>query len=287
MLEGRRRESQDQKGEQRSRGREMQARTRAGTGGANPREGPRGGGQGEGRPRRGRGSRLRAASVPSSVRACGRRHLRQHHRPPPGRPPLHPIAASAFPTGRSPRGRGAAGEGREAASAAARFPPALSGGGAALTCRAATLGLRGALAACAHVHAGHLHHQLPQRRLNGSELQPPPPPPPPPPSLRRSRAAPARRPLALGRTNCSPRWGWRGDWRGSWLGSGALGDARAHRCPCLQETAASHGEPLRKMQSQWMQNVKGPLLLLDMCQGQMAEGFPVMPAPVPALRTPS
>lgn len=177
-----------------------------------------------------------AASVPSSVRACGRRHLRQHHRPPPDRPPPHPIAARAFPTGRSPRGRGAAGEGREAASAAARFPPAPSGGGAALTCRAATLGLRGALAASAHVHAGHLRHQLPQRRLNGSELQPPPPPPPPP-SLRRSRAAPARRPLALGRTNCSPRWGWRGYWRGSWLGSGALGDARAHRCPCLQVTA--------------------------------------------------
>lgn len=37
-------------------------------------------------------------------------------------------------------------------------------------CRAAALGLRGALAAPAHVHAGHLRHQLPQRRLNGSEL---------------------------------------------------------------------------------------------------------------------
>lgn len=33
MLEGRRRESQDQKGEQRSRDRELRARTRAGTGG--------------------------------------------------------------------------------------------------------------------------------------------------------------------------------------------------------------------------------------------------------------
>lgn len=131
MFEGRRRESQDQKGEQRSRDREMRARTRAGTGG------PAGGG-------------------------------------------------------------GCLGVSRRA-------------------CRAATLGLRGALAASAHVHAGHLRHQLPQRRLNGSELQPPPPLPPP--SLRRSRAAPARRPLALGRTNCSPRWGWRSDRRGSWLGS--------------------------------------------------------------------
>lgn len=74
-------------------------------------------------------------------------------------------------------------------------------------CRAVALGLRGALAASAHVHAGHLRHQLPQRRLNGSELQPPPPLPPM--SLRRSRAAPARRPLALGRTKCSPRHGWR------------------------------------------------------------------------------
>lgn len=86
-------------------------------------------------------------------------------------------------------------------------------------CRAAALGLRGALAAPAHVHAGHLRHQLPQRRLNGSELQPPPPPPPPPMSLRRSRAAPARRPLALGRTKCSRRHGWRYSRRASWLGS--------------------------------------------------------------------
>ncbi|XP_077768154.1 uncharacterized protein LOC144322231 [Canis aureus] len=57
------------------------------------------------------------------------------------------------------------------------------------------------------VHASHLRHQLPQRRLNGSESQPPPPPPPPPPSLRCSRAAPARRPLALGRHQLLARGG--------------------------------------------------------------------------------
>ncbi|CAO2587951.1 hypothetical protein LEMLEM_LOCUS4733, partial [Lemmus lemmus] len=51
--------------------------------------------------------------------------------------------------------------------------------------------------------------------------------------------------LALGRTNCSPRWGWRGDWRGSWLRSGAFGNARAHRCPCLQETATRSTPPAR------------------------------------------
>ncbi|XP_048971900.1 basic proline-rich protein-like [Canis lupus dingo] len=55
------------------------------------------------------------------------------------------------------------------------------------------------------VHASHLRHQLPQRRLNGSESQPPPPPPPP--SLRCSRAAPARRPLALGRHQLLARGG--------------------------------------------------------------------------------
>lgn len=49
-----------------------------------------------------------------------------------------------------------------------------AGGGGCLgvsrrACRAAALGPRGELAASAHVHAGHLRHQLPQRRLNGSE----------------------------------------------------------------------------------------------------------------------
>lgn len=245
MFEGRRRESQDQKGEQRSSDREMRARTRAGT------VGPAGGGGCLGVSRRAcegqQGGRLKrkpqggaagrragggeaaeggggaacappqsAASSPSSARACGRRHLRQGCCPALGRQSPTPSFAGLFPRAAAHEG-GARRERREAASAAARFPPAPSGGGAALTCRAATLGLWGALAASAHVHAGHLRHQLPQRRLNGSELQPPPPLPPP--SLRRSRAAPARRPLALGRTNCSPRWGWHRDRRGSWLGS--------------------------------------------------------------------
>lgn len=78
----------------------------------------------------------------------------------------------------------------------------LRGGGASprrpLTCRGrGRWGCGGGPAASARVHASHLRHQLPQRRLNGSESQPPPPLPPP--SLRCSRAAPARRPLALGR----------------------------------------------------------------------------------------
>ncbi|XP_045436211.1 5'-3' exoribonuclease 2-like [Pipistrellus kuhlii] len=53
-------------------------------------------------------------------------------------------------------------------------------------------GCGGGPAATARVHAGHLRHQLPQRRLNGSEWQPPPPPLLPlPPRC----AAPARLPL--------------------------------------------------------------------------------------------
>lgn len=187
-------------------------------------------GRGEGRPRRGRGSRLRASSERGLGPAQRRGLRRRRRRPPPeagmlpARPPSLPPAGlpphrshELFPGAAAHEGGARRERRREAASAAARFPPAPSGGGAALTCRAATLGLRGALAASAHVHAGHLRHQLPQRRLNGSELQPPPPLPPPP--LRRSRAAPARRPLALGRTNCSPRWGWRADRRGPWPAS--------------------------------------------------------------------
>lgn len=204
-------------------------------------------GRGRGEEGRGRGGRgggggaacappQSAASAPSSARACSRGHLRQGCCRPPGRRSPSPALPGLFPRAAAHEG-GARRERQEAASAAARFPPAPSGGGAALTCRAVALGLRGALAASAHVHAGHLRHQLPQRRLNGSELQPPPPLPPM--SLRRSRAAPARRPLALDRTKCLRRHGWRCSRTASWLGSQGPEAPRARRCPRLRLMATT------------------------------------------------
>lgn len=121
-----------------------------------------------------------------------------------GTSPLHPRMTSPPPTCLptvAAQGRPSA-PGRAAATSPLqpRARPPRGGGGASLrrplTCRGCgRRGCGGGPAATARVHAGHLRHQLPQRRLNGSESQPPPPPP----SLRCSRAAPARRPLALGR----------------------------------------------------------------------------------------
>lgn len=81
-------------------------------------------GRGRGEEGRGRGGRgggggaarappRSAASAGSGAPACGSGHLRQGCCGPPGPPASHPGALRAFPTGRSPRGRGAAGEEEE------------------------------------------------------------------------------------------------------------------------------------------------------------------------------
>lgn len=123
-------------------------------------------------------------------------------------PSTHDLAPDLLAAGRGPGPPhgSRAGRGRLPTDATGARPP--RGGGASLhrplTCRGRRRwGCGGGPAASARVHASHLRHQLPQRRLNGYWSQPPPPPP----SLRCSRAAPARRPLAVGQDQLLAREG--------------------------------------------------------------------------------